>query len=150
MAEGIFRHLVGQAGLDGQISCDSAGTSDYHIGELPDPRMQQTARKHGIALTHCARQLQASDFRNFRYIPAMDESNRKNIMAHRSFRPEYADKVFLLRRHDEEQTDLNVPDPYNGNLNGFEDVYRMLRRTNRRFLQFLIEQHHLNPRLPAE
>ncbi len=151
MAEGIFRRLVQLAGLNEQIVCDSAGTSDYHIGELSDPRMRQTARKYGITLTHCARQLQASDFQKFHYLVAMDESNRKNIMAHRGFRPEYADRVLLLRQYDPEQpANLDVPDPYYGNQNGFEDVYQIIWRANRRFLQYLIEMHNLNSSLPAE
>lgn len=150
MAEGIFRRLVEQAGLSKLVTCDSAGTSDYHIGELPDPRMRQTAAKYGVTLTHFARQFGAPDFRDFDYIVAMDESNRENIISHRGFRPEHASKVFLLRIHDEESADPNVPDPYYGNLNGFEDVYQILVRAIHCFLRYLIEKHHLDAHLPAE
>jgi protein-tyrosine phosphatase len=79
MAEGIFKKLVDENKLNNKITCDSAGTSDYHIGELPDYRMQQTAQKHGIELTHKARQLSKKDFSTFDYIIAMDESNFTHI-----------------------------------------------------------------------
>jgi protein-tyrosine phosphatase len=145
MAEGIFAHLVKEAGLHPHIACDSAGTSDYHIGELPDPRMRQTAGRYGLALTHRARQLRAADFREFDYILAMDESNWKDITRHPGYRPEYSRKVSFLRMHDDDTTDLDVPDPYYGGPEGFERVYQMLRRTGGRFLQFPVEKHHLQP-----
>jgi protein-tyrosine phosphatase len=145
MAEGIFAHLVKEAGLSSYIGCDSAGTSDYHIGELPDPRMRETARRYGLTLTHRARQLRAADFREFDYILAMDESNWTNITRHPGYQPEYSRKVSLLRTHDEDTGDLNVPDPYYCGPEGFELVYHMLQRTGGRFLHFLVEKHHLQP-----
>jgi protein-tyrosine phosphatase len=145
MAEGIFAHLVKEAGLSDYITCDSAGTSDYHIGELPDPRMRQTARRNGLTLTHQARQLRAADFGEFDYILAMDESNWENITRHPGYWPEHSRKVSFLRLHDEDTRDLNVPDPYYGGPEGFELVYQMLYRTGGRFLQFVIEKHHLQP-----
>ncbi|HEX8529370.1 MAG TPA: low molecular weight protein-tyrosine-phosphatase [Cytophagales bacterium] len=145
MAEGIFAHLVKEAGLHPHIACDSAGTSDYHIGELPDPRMRQTAGRYGLTLTHRARQLRAADFQQFDYILAMDEANWTDITRHPGYRPEYARKVSFLRMHDDDTRDLNVPDPYYGGPEGFERVYQLLRRTSGRFLQFLVEQHHLQP-----
>ena len=145
MAEGIFVHLVKEAGLHHVIACDSAGTSDYHIGELPDPRMRQTARRHGLSLTHRARQLRGADFGAFDYILAMDESNWDDITRHPGYRPEHAPKVSFLRMHDDDTRDLNVPDPYYGGPEGFEQVYQLLHRTGVRFLQFLVEKHHLQP-----
>ncbi len=145
MAEGIFAHLVKEAGLHAHIACDSAGTSDYHIGELPDPRMRQTAGRYGLTLTHRARQLRAADFQAFDYILAMDQSNWADITRHPGYRPEYSRKVSFLRMHDDDTRDLNVPDPYYGGPEGFERVYQLLRRTSGRFLQFLVEKHHLQP-----
>jgi protein-tyrosine phosphatase len=145
MAEGIFAHLVKEAGLNSFIACDSAGTSDYHIGELPDPRMRQTAKRYGLTLTHRARQFRAADFGEFDYILAMDESNWGDITRHPGYRPEYSRKVSLLRMHDDDTSDLNVPDPYYGGPEGFELVYQMLQRTGGRFLQLLVERHHLQP-----
>ncbi len=143
MAEGIFKQLVEENNLSDTIICDSAGTSDYHIGELPDKRMRQTASKHGITLTHRARQLSMQDFEEFDYIVAMDESNRTNIIRHASWQQAYKDKLIMMRSHDEVPGDINVPDPYFGEIDGFEEVYQMLRKANNRFLHFLINKHNL-------
>ena len=143
MAEALFAHMVKEAGLHYNITCDSAGTSDYHIGELPDPRMRQTALQHGLTLKHLARQLCAVDFRDCDYILAMDQSNWANITQHPGYRTEYDHKVSFLRMHDDETTNLNVPDPYYGGQEGFEEVYQIMRRTCGRFLQSLVEKHDL-------
>jgi protein-tyrosine phosphatase len=143
MAEGIFKKLVDENKLNNKITCDSAGTSDYHIGELPDYRMRQTAQKHGIELTHKARQLSKKDFSTFDYIVAMDESNFSHIKKHLGWSESLQDKLILMRSHDEIVSDLNVPDPYFGALDGFETVYQMLLTANKRFLDFLIKKHQL-------
>ncbi len=143
MAEGIFRQLVEQAGLSGQITCDSAGTSSYHIGDLPDRRMRQTSKSYGIELTHCARQLHRRDFEEFDYLVAMDESNYAHIASHTGYRSEHKDKVLLMRTHDEIPSVSNVPDPYYGQLDEFEEVYRILLHANKRFLNYLIQRHKL-------
>ena len=65
-AEGVFRHLVNDAGLSDVVRIDSAGTHAFHIGEAPDARAQAAARKRGYEITHCeARQVTAEDFRDF-------------------------------------------------------------------------------------
>ncbi|MFN3316607.1 MAG: low molecular weight protein-tyrosine-phosphatase, partial [Raineya sp.] len=81
LAEGIFRKLVEEAGLREQIEVDSAGTSAYHIGELPDYRTRQVAEKNGIMLTHKARQFKKSDFDEFDYILAADKNNLAHLKA---------------------------------------------------------------------
>ena len=64
-AENIMNHLIKQRKLAGEIECDSAGTSSYHIGSNPDSRMNIAAQKQGIALTGSARQFTAADFLKF-------------------------------------------------------------------------------------
>jgi protein-tyrosine phosphatase len=142
MAEGIFKQLVEEKHLANSIICDSAGTSDYHIGELPDKRMRQTASKHGIELTHRARQLSMQDFEDFDYIVAMDEANHTHIIRHASWIDAYRHKLIMMRSHDEVPGNLNVPDPYFGGMDGFEEVYEMLKKANNRFLHYLIEKHN--------
>jgi protein-tyrosine phosphatase len=143
MAEGIFKRLLEEKKLNSKISCDSAGTSDYHIGALPDHRMRSTARTYNIELTHNARQLSAADFREFDYIVAMDESNHANIINHLAWDNTYRSKLIYMRQFEVEPADMNVPDPYFGGQQGFEEVYQMLLRTNNRFLDYIIEQHQL-------
>jgi protein-tyrosine phosphatase len=144
MAEGIFNKLILDNGLINNVICDSAGTSNYHTGELPDIRMCQTAQKHGISITHLARQIKQQDFEEFDYIMAMDESNYLNITKHPAWDNRWKNKLILMRSHDEEITDLNVPDPYFGELDGFEEVYELLLKNNTRFISYLIEKHHLD------
>ena len=115
LAEGVFRELVKQRGLSEQISCDSAGTHNYHIGALPDPRSRRVAADYGIQLTHRGRKLSSEDFAEFDYLIAMDESNFENIQT--LFRrstglilPE--DRLFLYRDFDSQADTSDVPDPY--------------------------------------
>lgn len=147
IAEGVFRNLVEQAGLLDQIQCDSAGTSSYHIGSLPDRRMRQIARQNGIELTHRGRKLSGDDFYNFDYIVAMDEVNFEDIrnQSYRSsgfFFPE--DRLYLYREFDPERGEvLDVPDPYYEDIAVFDEVYRIVERCGTHFLHFIIEKNHL-------
>jgi protein-tyrosine phosphatase len=143
MAEGIFKKLLQEKQLTDKISCDSAGTSAYHIGELPDHRMRSTALKYGIDLTHKARQIAGTDFEAFDYILAMDESNHANIITHREWKDAYGAKLVYMRQYDPVSGNINVPDPYFGGQQGFEEVYQMLLKANIRFLEYLIEKYQL-------
>lgn len=124
-AENIMRHLVTEKGLDGEIVCDSAGTSSYHIGAAPDRRMRSAASKRGIELVGQARQFRRQDFEDFDLILAMDRDNYRDILA---CDPEgkYRDKVRLMcdfcRQFDEKE----VPDPYYGGPAGFDHVIDLL------------------------
>ena len=81
-AEGVFRHYVEQAGLSEQVTIDSAGTSDWHIGKTPDPRTIAAAAQRGYDVsTLRGRQATAEDFNEFDLILAMDNSNLTNLQA---------------------------------------------------------------------
>lgn len=136
MAEGILQHLIAQEGLEDKISVESAGTSGYHIGRLPDERMRAVAEKHGITLTSKARQLSFGDFYDFDYIIAMDRSNLSDIMAESPLNNDHKAQIILMREFDMESTenDIDVPDPYYGGNQGFENVYKMLYRSSVVFL----------------
>lgn len=75
-----MNYLIEQDNLQEQLRCDSAGTSDYHIGEPPDHRMTKAAGQQGIILRGRARQIQASDLENFDLILAMDQENYRDIL----------------------------------------------------------------------
>jgi protein-tyrosine phosphatase len=143
MAEGLFNHLVAEKGLSDKITSDSAGTGDYHIGELADHRMRKTSLKYGIDLTHCARQISISDFEHFDYILAMDKSNQKNILSLIPGKVEWQKKVYLLRDFSKTDKGLEVPDPYFGGMEGFEEVFSLLKSCLSHFLNYLIENHDL-------
>lgn len=124
-AEGIMQHLVHEAGLDQEIFCDSAGTSNYHIGELPDSRMIMMARQRGIHLESRARQLHHEDLERFDLILAMDEENLADIRRLDSHR-KYQDKIKLMCEYCQRSTLREVPDPYYGGKHGFELVLDLL------------------------
>ena len=75
MAEGIFKNKIKQRGLEDQFASDSAGTSDWHIGESPDQRTLDTLDNHGIELMHQGRQATQDDAEEFDFILAMAQSN---------------------------------------------------------------------------
>lgn len=141
MAEGIFNKLLINSQLTDKITCDSAGTSAYHLGELPDERMRKTASQHGITLTHRARQLTGNDFQAFDYLLAMDRANVATIGKHLDWQPVYQSKLVLMRSYEHTAPEIDVPDPYFGSITGFEQVYQMLWKANEGLLEFLIKQH---------
>ena len=135
MAEGILSAKVKAQGL--AIMVDSAGTSNYHIGEAPDKRMQQKATQHNLNISdQRGRQFTAEDFDEFNYIFAMDESNQENILRlARNDNDENNVELFLNLSYPNQNR--NVPDPYYGGEQGFEDVYQMLDLTCDVFLKSL-------------
>ena len=118
-----MRSLAGDSGLPG-LELDSAGTAAYHVGEAPDRRSAAAASRRGISLQGSARQVRADDFERFDLLVAMDRSNRDELLA---LAPDEraAAKVRLLREYDPDAVaagTLDVPDPYYGGPNGFDDV----------------------------
>lgn len=132
MAEGLFDDLVKKSGLSERFEIDSAGTSNHHEGELADRRMRETARRHGIELVTRARPLRRKDLQEFDYIAAMDRSVFRAIQA---LRGESATaNVFLMRDFDPSPDSPDVPDPYYGGSEGFEEVYQILLRSTMELL----------------
>lgn len=124
LAEGVFRQLVLEAGLEMQI--DSAGTGDWHVGHEPDVRSQAVALKNGIDISQLrARQLEAQDFNRFRFIIGMDDSNLTNLKA---WEPaNHSADVRLLLDFAPHLGLRTVPDPYYGTEKDFEETYRLVR-----------------------
>jgi len=124
-AEGLFRHQVEAAELGEHIEIDSAGTSNYHPGKPPDPRSCAAAERRGIDLTPLrARQVSSEDFQRFDWIVAMDESNLESLQE--SCPPEHRHKLSLLLDHMPDAPQREVPDPYYGEEEGFEEVLDLL------------------------
>lgn len=125
-AENIMNHLIDRAGLTGQIVCDSAGTSDYHIGAPPDRRMTAAASSQlAIAMTGCARQFTTADFTTFDLILAMDRDNFAGI-TYLDPTGKYQEKVRLICDFCTRHTLKEVPDPYYGGAEGFNQVLDLL------------------------
>ncbi|MFB2877328.1 low molecular weight protein-tyrosine-phosphatase [Floridanema aerugineum] len=138
-AENIMKHLVNQTGLSKEIICDSAGTSSYHIGSPPDRRMSAAAKLRGIQLVGEARQFQRSDFEKFDLILAMDRENYRDILAlDRS--QQYKDKVKLMCDFCTRHNLKEVPDPYYGGPEGFNQVIDLLLDACEGLLNYVISQ----------
>lgn len=124
LAEGILLHLAQQKKLD--VTIDSAGTSNYHVDEAPDPRTIANAKKHNIDLTPLrARQFRQSDFDAFDRIYVMDKSNLNNVL-HLARHVNDKKKVDLLLNVSHPGKNMEVPDPYFGGEAGFENVFQMV------------------------
>ena len=145
IAEGTMQDLIQEKGLSDKISVDSAGTADYHIGSLPDKRTRANAEKNGITLTHKCRQISIQDFSEFDYIVAMDANNLADIQilsltafgVHQN-----DDAVFLMRKFDPVGPgNESVPDPYYGSTVDFENVFKIVQRSNEAFLDWIIDKH---------
>jgi protein-tyrosine phosphatase len=138
-AEGIMVQLVERAGLSQRFVIDSAGTAAYHVGERPDPRSLATAQRHGVALPSIARRFVAADFDDFDYVLAMDRSNQTDLLRLAALGGG-REKVHLLRSFDAESArrgELDVPDPYYGDSDGFEAVFQICRAACTGLLQHL-------------
>ena len=123
-AEGVFRHMVQALALDSEIVTDSAGTHDYHVGDAPDRRAQQAAARRGYELGDLrGRQVCVEDFSRFDYILAMDNHNL--AILERLCPPEHKHKLRLLLEFSQNFKEREVPDPYYGGSQGFENVLDM-------------------------
>lgn len=141
MAQAVFDNLVIEAGLNARILTDSAGTSSFHKGEDPDYRTLQVVHDKGLSLFHKARQVIEKDFSEFDYLIPMDSSNMIELITqYPSHAAAMGDKLVLMRDFDPEGKERDVPDPYWGGKDGFEDVFRILERSGRELLSHLIEK----------
>lgn len=142
LAEGIFIQRARKRGVLDRYRVDSAGTGHWHVGRPADPRSIEVGQRHGIELPSIGRQVNPmTDFENFAHILAMDRSNRDDLLdlgaptervrLYRSFDPE------LSGAPDDQ---LDVPDPYYGEGDGFLRVYEMLVRATEGFFDDLEEK----------
>lgn len=124
MAEAVMRDLVERAGLSSKIRVDSAGTGNWHEGESADPRTQQILKKYSHSLPSRARQVRRSDFTEFDYIVALDQSHLFALTRWNGAQPQTLS--LLLDWAGEKGAE--VPDPYYGDLSDFETVYELVQR----------------------
>ncbi len=132
-AEAVFRHKAKLAGLD--MVVDSAGTHGYHIGKAPDKRSIATGEERGYSFKGLkCRRVEESDFEQYDYIMAMDESNYENLM-------EISNGVNQDRIHYfldfAPGDDKEVPDPYYGGKKGFELVLDLIEKASDGFIAHL-------------
>ena len=139
LAEGMLRHKIVERGLPWEV--DSAGTVKDHAGSPPDSRMIQTAQKAGIDLTSLrARQFTSADFQRFDRIYVMDHRNRDNVL---SLAKQDSDrhKVALLLNHLNPNESAEVPDPYYGNTEDFQQVLALVDAATEALINDLSHEH---------
>ncbi len=137
-AEEIFRQQAAIAGLD--IKVDSAGTGDWHIGHAPDVRSQRHAKSHGYNISKLvARQVDDEDFRKFDLILAMDGQNLADLQALKNSIKDTSDKplakLALFTEEDPTYGGDDVPDPYKGNGDDFEDVIERIESSAQAWIE---------------
>lgn len=127
-AEGVLRQRLSAAGLAAKVTVDSAGTGDWHVGKAPDGRSAQAAAARGYDLSSLrARQVQREDFQRFDLILAMDHDNLARLQALRPV-TSGAELDLFLRRYDLALDE--VPDPYYGGADGFEQVLDLIEQAS--------------------
>ena len=125
IAEIVMRRMLEERGLDKQVQVSSAGTGDWHVGDSADERTLAVLAKHGYdGSQHRARQFVAETFADNDLVVVMDKNN---LDAVRRLVPAGDDKeVRLLREFEADADGTDVPDPYYGGAQGFDDVLVMV------------------------
>ena len=138
-ADGVLRRIVTESGLSDRIHIDSAGTGGWHAGSKADHRMRHHAAQRGYALDHIARQVSEDDFDEFDLILVMDRQNLREI---RSFNAagDKMGKVKLFCEFAEDREETEVPDPYYGGAQGFEQVLDIVENGCAHLLQHIQKQ----------
>jgi protein-tyrosine phosphatase len=136
LAEGILASK-----LPKNFIVDSAGTGSWHVGHSPDKRSIAVAQKNGLCIDNQkGRQFKTADFDEFDYIYVMDSSNYRDVIQ-LAKTPEHKNKVHLILNELFPDENVDVPDPYYGAVNGFDNVYQMLDEAAEIIAKKLIEKH---------
>jgi len=140
-AEAVFQKMIETEDVSDFVEVDSCGTSGHHSGERADARMIQKAFNRDIVVNSISRQFHKSDFREFDYLIAMDESNLENILE-KDINNEYTQKVSLLTDYCRGKFKgiSRVPDPYYGGDEGFDEVLDILENGCLNLLKEVLSQ----------
>ena len=135
-AEAIFINLLKKKGLTDGFIVDSAGTGSWHIGKKADFRMRIAAERRDINISSRARQISGEDFKKFKYILAMDNSNFRNIqdLKNRTSSADFA-SIKKIQSFRSLFNEVEVPDPYFGGDEGFDHVLDILEDSVSGFLE---------------
>ena len=126
-AEGIFKQKIKERDLEKLFMVDSAGTGGWHVGNLADSRMRETALSRGIELTSRSRKIEESDLYEFDHILVMDNDNLYNVksLIKDKSNPLHS-KIELILSYSKDSKLEEVPDPYYGGQHGFDKVLNLL------------------------
>lgn len=134
LAHRMLEKMARERGLREEIHVESSGTDAWHVGEEVDSRMQRTAAKHGLRMHHRARRLSREDLRQYDIVFAMTAGHVRSI--HSLARSDSGGdqvRVRFFRSYDPRVSagtnPPDVPDPYYGGTEGFEEVFTIVERT---------------------
>lgn len=143
MAEGVFRHLVQNAGLADKVYVESAGTHAYHTGSHPDKRSQAIAQSRGVDLSAIrARKVEVEDLDIFDYVIAMDDDNYRYLFE-LCLTPMHQEKIHRMMEYAPDLPEREVPDPYYGGRGGFVRVMNLVEKSAQGLLLHICEHHNL-------
>jgi protein-tyrosine phosphatase len=135
LAHAVMLHKVKKMQKEKEFIIDSSGISNWHVDELPDLRMRETAEKHGIPIIHRAKTIEPFELDYFDEILVMDKVVLKNL-TDRAKTDSQLSKIKLFRDYDPQaKKGEDVPDPYYGNAKGFDNVYEIIDRTTSALLK---------------
>jgi len=138
LAEFIVRQRAIERGFSGRFHFASAGTGDWHIGHGADHRMSQTAAAHGVDMgSHRASQITRSRIDQWDWLVAMDQSNLNDLLSMGA----NAERTLMMRQFENEKRRADVPDPYYGGEQGFEEVFELLSLNADALLDYLNRMH---------
>ncbi|MFP4377126.1 MAG: low molecular weight protein-tyrosine-phosphatase [Spirochaetales bacterium] len=129
LAHALLEEKLQRRGIGGRVFVESAGTDAYHVGEQADPRMRRTARAHGVIIDHPARMITAEELEASDLVVAMDDTHVRKLSR---LAPTARDRIVKMRSFDPEVSlgdAPDVPDPWYGELGGFENVFAMVERS---------------------
>ena len=138
LAHGVFEGVLRRERLEDEVLVDSAGTGNWHVGELPDDRALSAASLRGVDISsQRARQITSDDCQNFDYILTMDEENYRTVTA--LCRGSAVVRPFLDFAAD--SPERVVPDPYSGGSDEFERVLDLVEEASEGLLEDIRERH---------
>ena len=143
-AEGVFLHLIAREGLEDQFVVDSAGTGGWHVGRRAEDRMRAAATRRGIDLTSRARQIDLGDLHSFDHILTMDDDNLAAVraLAREAGNPAGQAQIEAMTRYCRRHSGAReVPDPYYGGPQGFEQVLDLLEDACSGLLEALVRKN---------
>lgn len=137
-AEGVFRQLAAEQGLLESLHIDSCGTGNWHIGKAPDARATAAAERRGVDIAELrARQIQAEDLDRFDYVLVMDRSNLADVRDIWNQNGGTEPRLFLEFGR---SGHAEVPDPYYGGEDGFEQVLDLIHEASEGLLESIRER----------
>lgn len=126
IAQAMMEKIIRDENAEDRYLVDSSGTGSWHVGCRSDCRMIKTGEKHGLQMDHLAQQLIPKHGEVFDYLFMMDRQNYRDAL--KIIDKKQHQKIFLFRNFDTISDSLDVPDPYYGGADGFENVYQIVKR----------------------